>query len=147
MKFAATVLSVGFAGMILASYLQGPASAANEVFAAEPAVSNEITGSVRPDATPPSAAVRLIDLRSGATCKIMQPATEASDFERMPMGPDCGRSPALASVTQWRATENGSLIMAASDGRTVLEFVRGDGVLYESVFPSNELITIVPARG
>jgi len=64
----------------------------------------------------------------------------------MPMGPDCAASPELARVAYWKTTDDGTLIMADSGGATVLQFIPGDGVLFESVYPSNALITIVPAR-
>ncbi len=90
--------------------------------------------------------MRLIDLRNGATCKIAGPADAAAGFRRAPIGPDCAASPELARVAYWKTTGDGSLIMADGGGETVLEFIPGDGVLYESIYPSNALITIVPAR-
>ncbi|MFD2236429.1 hypothetical protein [Aureimonas populi] len=145
MNFAAMVLSVGVAGAILAYNMQGPAIAANETLVAAMRPSVEITGSIGATAAPANA-IRLIDLRSGATCKMARPETGES-FTRVPLGPECAKAPQLAGVAYWRTTQEGSLIMADRGGQTVLEFVPGDGVLYESVFPSNELITIVPARG
>ena len=50
-------------------------------------------------------------------------------------------------MTKWRAVDDGSLEMADAQGRTVLRFIPGDGVLYESVYPANAMVTIVPARG
>ncbi|MEF2073132.1 hypothetical protein [Consotaella aegiceratis] len=91
-------------------------------------------------------AMRLIDLRSGATCKVAKPANQDESFKRVPLNPDCAASPELSRITYWRSTPSGTLIMADSGGATVLEFAPGDGVLYESIYPSNALITIVPAR-
>lgn len=148
MNFAAMVLSVGIAGAILAYNMQGPAIAANETLVASLRPSPEITGSVQvaaPGALAPPA-IRLIDLRSGATCK-MAPPTADDTARRVPFGPECAGTPQLAEVAYWRTTSDGALIMSDRAGQTVLEFMPGDGVMYESVFPANELITIVPARG
>ena len=147
MRFAAVALGVGFVGTILASNIQGPNAASAESLVSAMRPSAEITGSIAPaGAKAPTAAVRLIDLRNGATCKMAGPAEAAAGFRRMPMGPDCAASPELARVAYWKTTDDGTLIMADSGGATVLQFIPGDGVLFESVYPSNALITIVPAR-
>lgn len=149
MRFAAIAISVGLAGTFLASNLQGAVMVTGAGLPATVLSSDDIvTGSV--SAAPRRAlpdAMRLIDLRSGATCKLARPNTEARVFEPVPFGPDCMSSPSLARIAYWRSTEEGSLIMADRSGIRVLEFSPGDGVLYESVFPETELITIVPAKG
>ncbi|MBB3935664.1 hypothetical protein [Aureimonas phyllosphaerae] len=145
MRFAAVALGVGFVGTILANLpARSDANAESLVSLMRP--SAEITGSIAPAGPQPAAAVRLIDLRNGATCKIAGPADAAAGFRRAPIGPDCAASPELARVAYWKTTGDGSLIMADGGGETVLEFIPGDGVLYESIYPSNALITIVPAR-
>ncbi|WP_062207719.1 hypothetical protein [Aureimonas sp. AU12] len=146
MRFAAVALGVGFVGMILATNLQGPSAASAESLVSAMRPSMETTGTVHVASMAPTAAVRLIDLRNGATCKMAGPAEAESGFRRMPIGPDCAASPDLARVAYWKTTPDGSLIMADSGGETVLQFIPGDGVLFESVYPANALITIVPAR-
>lgn len=147
MNFAAMVLSAGVAGALLAYNLQGPAIAAGDSLTAAMRPSVEITGSVQPDLrTAPTSAMRMIDLRSGKVCKLARPDTSDTHLKRLPIGPDCA-SPYLERVAYWRSTEDGALIMADRRGETVLEFAPADGALYESVFPANEIITIVPARG
>ncbi|WP_182085009.1 hypothetical protein [Aureimonas sp. ME7] len=145
MRFAAVALGVGFVGTLLAN-LPTHSDAAAESLVAAMRPSMEITGSVAPASHEPLAAVRLIDLRSGATCKLAGPAEADEGFRRIPVGPACASSPDLARVAYWKTMQDGSLIMADGGGETVLEFIPGDGVLYESVYPSNALITIVPAR-
>ena len=148
MNFAAMVLSIGVAGAILAYNLQGPAVAANESLVAAMRPSLEITGSLPfATASAPTAAMRLIDLRSGTTCKMARPDPSDTNLRRATIGPDCAGSPHLADIAFWRSTEDGALIMTDSAGTKVLEFAPGDGALYESVYPANEIITIVPARG
>ncbi len=148
MNFAAMVLSAGVAGALLAYNLQGDAIAAGDGFAASMRPSAEITGSLMPDArSMPTAAMRVIDLRSGKSCKVVRPDPSDTSLKRAPIGPECAGSPHLGRVAYWRSTEDGALIMADRRGETVLEFAPGDGALYESVFPAGEVITIVPARG
>jgi len=96
---------------------------------------------------PAPAAMRLIDLRNGANCKVAKPAEDTAGLQPLPLDGDCANSPELSRVAFWQAREDGSLVMADNGGRTVIEFIPGDGVLYESVYPSNALITIVAARG
>lgn len=146
MNFAAVALGVGLVGALVSASLQtlGPANAESLVASMRP--SPEHTGSVGPSPKAPTQAVRLIDLRNGASCKLAGPTEARDGFRRMLAGPECAASPDLSRVAFWRTTEDGTLIMADSGGATVLEFIPGDGVLYESVFPSNALITIVPAR-
>ena len=62
------------------------------------------------------------------------------------MLPNCNSSK-LSRVSQWRADSDGTLEMADHEGQTVMRFMPGDGVLYESVYPADSLVTIVPARG
>ena len=149
MRFAAIAMAVGIGGIMLASNLQGAvmipgAGLSATVLSDQDA---DVTGSIAPrvDGGAPEA-VRLIDLRTGATCKVAKPDPDARTFQAVPFGPDCARSPRLSRITYWRSTVEGSLIMADSGGSTVLEFAPGDGVLYESIYPENELITIVPAK-
>jgi len=147
MRFAPVALVVGFAGTILASYLQGPAVASTDSLVAAMSPAPEITASIPANGTAAAAeAVRLIDLRNGASCKVNGPA-EDDGLHRVPMGPSCAKSPDLARVAYWERKDDGSLVMTDHKGETVLEFMPGDGVLYESVYPNNALITIVPARG
>lgn len=148
MRFAAIAIVVGLAGTVLASTLQGAVMVSGDGLPATVLSVEDITASVSPraDEAAPEA-MRLIDLRSGATCKIAKPDLDARTFQAVPFGPDCTRSPGLSRIAYWRSTPEGSLIMADRGGGTVLEFVPGDGVLYESIFPRNELITIVPAKG
>ena len=147
MRFAAIALGVGVAGAFLASNLQG-AAMSGAVRPATLLTDDIVTGGIAPRSARQEApdAVRMIDLRTGATCKLAKPDPEARTFQLIPFGPDCSRSPGMDRVAYWRSTDEGSLIMADSGGGTVLEFAPGDGVLYESVFPENELITIVPAK-
>ncbi|RIY01971.1 hypothetical protein D3218_06530 [Aureimonas flava] len=139
-------LGVGFVGTLLANLpARSDANAESLVSMMRP--SEEITGSIAPAGAHPAAAIRLIDLRNGASCKMAGPADPSAGFRRAPLGPECAASPELARVAYWKTTGDGSLVMADGGGATVLEFIPGDGVLYESVYPSNALITIVPARG
>lgn len=149
MRFAAIATIVGLAGTLLASNLQGAVIAGEGISATVLATDDIITGSNVVDQQPTRQApdaVRLIDLRSGATCKVAKPNPSAHDFSRVPFGPDCAKSPGLSQIAYWRSTDEGGLIMADRDHGTVLEFAPGDGVLFESVYPENELITIVPAK-
>ena len=147
MRFAAIAMAVGVAGLFLASNLQGAAMSGSVRPATLLSEEELVTGSIAPRARQEAPeAVRLIDLRTGATCKVAKPDPAARTFQLVPLGPDCARSPGMSRVAYWRSTEEGSLIMADSGGGTVLEFAPGDGVLYESIFPENELITIVPAK-
>ena len=108
--------------------------------------SPEITASIAAEAAAPQAeTVRLIDLRNGATCKVNASMDEDGP-QRLPIGPACAKSPDLARVAYWETKDDGSLVMTDHKGETVLEFMPGDGVLFESVYPNNALITIVAAR-
>ena len=148
MNFATIALGVGLAGAFLAASLQAPVTPNGDGLSATMLADGAIiTGSVAPrPIAAQSDAVRLIDLRTGATCKVAKPDPSARHFQAVPFGPDCMRSPGLSRISLWRSTDNGALIMADSGGDTVLEFAPGDGVLYESIYPSNQLITIVPAK-
>jgi len=146
MNFAAVALGVGLVGALFSASLQGSETASAESLVASMSPSDDVTGSIGPSPKAPTAAVRLIDLRNGASCKLAGPTGVDDELRRMPIGPACAASPDLSRVAYWRTTADGSLIMADNSGATVLEFIPGDGVLYESVYPSNALITIVPAR-
>ncbi len=162
MNFAAIAIGAGIAGALLVAYLQGPplpvtadlmnttvidptttAAIAPARMSSVTAMTNDVAqaDTARPDA------FRLIDLRSGATCKIANPGALGATFAPAPIGPDCAGSLELSQVTKWRADNDGSLEMADGEGRTVLRFMPGDGVLYESIYPANAMVTIVPARG
>ena len=146
MRFAPVALVVGFAGTIMASYLQGPAVASTDSLVATMSPSPEITASIPTETAAPQAeTVRLIDLRNGATCKVNASMDEDGP-QRLPIGPACAKSPDLARVAYWETKDDGSLVMTDHQGETVLEFMPGDGVLFESVYPNNALITIVAAR-
>lgn len=146
MRFAPVALVVGFAGTIMASYLQGPAVASTDSLVAAMSPSPEITASIPTETAAPQAeTVRLIDLRNGATCKVNASMDEDGP-QRLPIGPACAKSPDLARVAYWETKDDGSLVMTDHQGETVLEFMPGDGVLFESVYPNNALITIVAAR-
>ncbi|WP_427023887.1 hypothetical protein ACP4J4_15375 [Aureimonas ureilytica] len=146
MRFAPVALVVGFAGTIMASYLQGPAVASTDSLVAAMSPSPEITASIAAETVAPQAeTVRLIDLRNGATCKVNASMDEDGP-QRLPIGPACAKSPDLARVAYWETKDDGSLVMTDHQGETVLEFMPGDGVLFESVYPNNALITIVAAR-
>lgn len=155
MRFAAIALATGLVGTFLAANLQGTLSSSvaeaaslTKANSAETAGLDTVeTGSIAASSTPAASdAIRLIDLRSGTTCK-SEGSTPALSFTNAPLGRDCKSSPSLSRIAQWRSTADGSLIMADSEGAIVLEFAPGDGVLYESVYPADQLITIVPARG
>ena len=147
MNFAAITLGVGLAGALLAAGLQGGTAISAEGLPANVIVDPGTTGSIVPaEEIDDMDGVRLIDLKSGASCRTVTPP-ESQELAAAPIGPDCARSPSLSRIAYWRSTPGGSLIMADSGGRRVLEFAPGDGVMYESVYPANELITIVPARG
>ncbi|WP_102958662.1 hypothetical protein [Mangrovicella endophytica] len=148
MRFDTIAFSVGIAGTLLVSNLQGATILpANDGLAATVLVDPVITNSVQPATTPAEAnAIRMIDLRSGTTCKAAKPDASAKTFRYAPIGADCAGSPELSKIAYWRASDDGTLIMADSSGDTVLRFAPGDGVLYESVYPPTALITIVPAK-
>lgn len=151
MRFAAIALLTGLAGALFAANLQGTLSASVAEAAArlqpgEGGIDMIETGSLAATGAPADA-MRLIDLRSGTSCSTDAAAPSGDAFSTVPLGRDCKTSPYLARIAQWRSTADGSLIMADSEGETVLEFAPGDGVLYESVYPADQLITIVPVRG
>lgn len=152
MKFAVTVLAVGVVGAFVASNLQGAVMVPGQGLPAKALTSADVTNSIPQPAEAKIAeaenarAVRLIDLRSGATCKVAKPDPSDHSLQRAPMGPDCAASPDLKRIAYWRSTADGDLVMADNSGATVLKFAPGDGVLYESIYPSSALITIVPAK-
>jgi hypothetical protein len=146
MKFAVITLGVGLAGSLLAANLQG-APAISAGVPATVIVDPTVTGAIEPEAGHPreTAAVRLIDLKSGASCRTEAPPADGA-LAAASLGAGCAKSPSLSRIAFWRSEPDGSLTMADSGGRKVLEFAPGDGVMFESVYPANELITIVPAR-
>jgi hypothetical protein len=146
MNYAVMVLSIGLAGVIAVSNMQGSTVAAHESLLATLSPSDEITHSVPAATGEDKSALRFIDLRNGTTCKVAAPAHANGDWGRIPMGPGCLASADLAKASWWRKGVNGTLVMADEQGRTVLEFSPGDGVLYESVYPASALITVVPAK-
>ncbi|MBO0906376.1 hypothetical protein [Jiella sonneratiae] len=150
MNFTATVLGTAVAALMIIAKLQAaPEPGANlgnvlggtKVASLDPSV----VGSIRAE-DDRSAAMRLIDLRSGTSCKVAGVRPSTGGFEPAPIGPDCATSPELARVSQWRAGKDGTLVLADVHGRTVMRFMPGDGVLYESVYPADAIVTIVPAR-
>ena len=150
MRFAAIVLTAGFVGTFFAANVQGTslsgsAGVADLSVLSSDEIDTSTTGSTAADGQQ-AEALRLIDLRTGQTCKtdLTRPATGA--FTDAPLGEACRRSPSLSRVAYWRESPDGTLIMADQSGDTVLTFMPGDGVLYESIFPADVLITIVPAR-
>lgn len=148
MRFVAIVTGVGAGGWLLAAAVQGPVAVPGEglpAAALSPGALTQGAAAATPDRGP-LGAVRLIDLKNGETCKVDRPDPEAKTFSAVPLGQGCAASPGFARIAYWRSTADGSLIMADSGGGTVLKFAPGDGVLYESVYPRNALITIVPAR-
>ena len=150
MNFTATVLGTGVAALVLVVKLQAapePGASLGAPLLGQGLVTVDPTmvGSVQTsDARP--AAMRLIDLRSGESCKILGSQPKSDTFEPAPLLPDCNSSK-LSRVSQWRADNDGTLEMADTHGETVMRFMPGDGVLFESVYPSDALVTIVPARG
>lgn len=142
MKFMVVTLVVGFSGAVFAATVQAPSQIPSGVD-----VDLQTTGSIASKAPEGDNgnAVRLIDLKAGTSCKAATPPS-AEGFSAAPLGPDCAKSPSLSRIAYWRATAEGSLVMADASGRRVLEFAPGDGVMFESVYPASELITIVPVR-
>lgn len=155
MRFATIALATGIAAALFAANMQGTLSStvAEAASSAQPDTASGWdldaieTGSLAFETAASSNAIRLIDLTSGTSCKADTATPTGDTFSDVPFGRDCKNSPSLARISQWRSTETGSLIMADGDGATVLEFAPGDGVLYESVYPADQLITIVPVRG
>ncbi|KAB0677989.1 hypothetical protein [Aureimonas leprariae] len=148
MNFAAITAGVGLVGTLLAASLQGGPAFSGDL-AASGIVDPMTTGGIAAAASAPrdaSGDIRLIDLKAGATCRTEAPPADGG-LKAAPLGTDCAKSPSLSRIAYWRSEPDGSLVMADAGGRKVLEFAPGDGVMYESVYPSNELITIVPARG
>lgn len=150
MNFTATVLGTGFAALVVVAQLQAapePGASLGTPLLGSGLVTVDptVVGSVQVGNTKPSA-MRLIDLRSGESCKILGSQPDSDTFEPAPLLPDCNSSE-LSRVSQWRAESDGTLEMADTHGETVMRFMPGDGVLYESVYPSDALVTIVPARG
>lgn len=146
MKFATIVLCAGLVGTLVVSNLQGATIVPGEGLAATLILDETTTGSIKPRLDPSLQAARLIDLQTGSTCRL--PNLDAGEhFEPTTVGAACADDPALNRVSQWRATGDGTLEMADADGATVYRFAPGDGVLYESVYPENALVTIVPVKG
>ncbi|MCW4115329.1 hypothetical protein NPA31_010195 [Aurantimonas sp. MSK8Z-1] len=147
MKFAVIALAVGCAGTALAANIQGAAITPGEGLATV-ITDDTATGSVPATPARPvaSEALRVIDMRSGASCKLAQDRALGPELKPVPMNPDCAATPELKAVVYWKKTEDGVLVMADAGGQPVIEFVPGDGVLYESQSPASALLTIVPAR-
>ena len=147
MNYAVMVLSIGLAGVIAVSNMQGATVAAHESLLSSLSPSPEITNSVHRVDGAERKALRFIDLRDGASCKVPEPTGVDGSWQRIAMGPECASSSDLSKAAYWRVGADGTLLMADDTGRTVLEFLPGDGVLYESVYPNTALITVVPAKG
>ena len=153
MNFAATALGAGIAAALVIAHMQGALTPASGAFTGATVIDARLdpmtTASIAPAASDTSrpAAIRLIDLRSGVTCKMATPESAARHFAPAPIGPDCAGSPDLQNVALWRSSSDGSLELADSDGQTILRFMPGDGVLYESIYPSEAMVTIVRSRG
>ncbi|MCP3056464.1 hypothetical protein [Aurantimonas marianensis] len=147
MNFAVTAFGAGIAASVFVAGLQGAPVTATEPVAGVTTLAATAPVSSAVSDTPRLNAVRVIDLRSGATCKIAARPNLEAGFADAPVGPDCAGSPTLQSVSQWRSSRDGTLEMADSEGRTLMRFMPGDGVLFESIYPSDALVTIVPARG
>ncbi|MEC5322136.1 hypothetical protein [Aurantimonas sp. A3-2-R12] len=147
MNFAATAFGAGIAASVFVAGLQGATVTATEPVAGVATLAATAMVSTAAADTTRLNAVRLIDLRSGATCKIAASPNLEAGFANAPIGPDCAGSPTLQSVSQWRSSRDGTLEMADSEGRTLMRFMPGDGVLFESIYPSDAMVTIVPARG
>lgn len=144
MNFTAAVLGTAFAALMLTAKLQ----AAPEVGSELPVTTLPAEAkAVAPASASTPAAMRLIDLRSGASCKIASAEPTKGALAPVPTSPECAQSAELRRISQWRSTQDGMLVMADDTGRTVLRFIPGDGVLFESVYPTNSVVTIVPARG
>ena len=148
LNFAATVAGAGLAAIVLVANLQGAPLPKDETTRAGATLLDPMTITSIPAAPEqrPTEAIRLIDLRSGATCRMPYPHRLSESFSFAPVGPDCQGSPDLARVTKWRRTAEGYLEMADAGERPVLRFMPGDGVLYESVYPAQAIVTIVPAK-
>ncbi len=148
MNFVATAAIAGIAAVVLVANLQGAPLPSETTRAGATLIDPKTTASIKVQPTQqPSPAMRMIDLRSGATCRIVKPDDLTEEFIAAPIGPDCQRSPALERVAKWRQTPDGALEMADDSEQTVLRFMPGDGVLYESIYPSEEFVTIVSANG
>ena len=149
LNFAATVAGSGLAAILLVAKLQGAPLPLEESRATATMIDPIMTGSAiaSPSTSQPISAIRLIDLKNGATCRVSSPKNLTGEFHAAPLGPDCLSSPLLQDVAQWRSSHDGTLEMADAQGKMVLRFIPGDGVLYESVYPAHALVTIVPAKG
>jgi hypothetical protein len=149
MNFAAAVVGAGIASAALIFYIESTQAVVADIGTEESKVDRIRTGSIgRPKPSDQrSSAIRLIDLRSGANCKMARPDALPNYYTPAPLGPDCVSSPELRQVSQWRSGDDGALEMADAEGETVLRFMPGDGVLFESIYPSDTMMTIVPARG
>ncbi|MEF2550426.1 hypothetical protein VQ042_03500 [Aurantimonas sp. A2-1-M11] len=153
MNFAATALGAGIVAAVIIAHLQGALAPTSDSITGATVIDARLdpmtTASIAPatvDTTRPTA-IRLIDLRSGVTCRMAPPERADRHFAPAPIGPDCAGSPDLRNVALWRSDGDGSLELADGDGQTLLRFMPGDGVLYESIYPSEAMVTIVRARG
>ncbi|MER0237597.1 hypothetical protein [Fulvimarina sp. MAC8] len=148
MNFVATAAGAGIAAVVLVANLQGAPLPSETTRAGATLIDPRTTATVPvASAQQASPAMRMIDLRSGASCRIVNPEGLSDEFKAAPIGPDCQGSPALVRVAKWRKTSDGTLEMADDRDETVLRFMPGDGVLYESIYPSEALVTIVSANG
>ncbi|MDY8110258.1 hypothetical protein U0C82_14035 [Fulvimarina sp. 2208YS6-2-32] len=149
MNFVATAAGAGIAAVILVANLQGGPLPSETTRAGATLIDPMTTAAVAPVTQTPktSPTIRMIDLRSGATCRIPDLGGATAQYTIAPLGPDCQTSPALAQIVKWRQTAEGTLEMADEHSKTILRFMPGDGVLYESFYPAEALITIVSANG
>lgn len=148
MNFVATAAGAGIAAVVLVANLQGAPLPSETTRAGATLIDPQTTASLAvPNAPQAAPAMRMIDLRSGASCRIVKPDDLSDEFRAAPIGPDCKGSPAIGRVVKWRKTSDGTLEMADDRDVTVLRFMPGDGVLYESIYPSEALVTIVSANG
>ncbi|MEN3792604.1 hypothetical protein [Fulvimarina sp. MAC3] len=148
MNFVATAAGAGIAAVVLVANLQGAPLPAETTRAGATLIDPRTTSSVPvPSVQQPASGMRMIDLRSGASCRIVNPDGLSEEFKAAPIGPDCQSSPAIGRVAKWRKMADGTLEMADDREQPVLRFMPGDGVLYESIYPSEALVTIVSANG
>ena len=147
MRFVVTATAVGLVGLLLAVSVGATGTPAEPSLSAALTPDPATTGTVLPApgrAAP--GAIRLIDLKSGATCKMSRPAGSGQDFAPVPLGPECAKLPGLARAAYWRLDADGGLIVADAGGDTVLTFAPRADIFFFSVLPATELITIVPAK-
>lgn len=109
-----------------------------------PAVSDEITGSIRPDSDRSDIyGIAFNGSKQGCVLRLGRQIDARS--RQLELSAGCEDAP-ISSAKVWIERPNGDVALAAADGRPLVEFGASDGAAFESFRPAQPMMTLTLSR-